>query len=243
MNMAWTPAAMFLTFHSSLLILTALTLHAGVTGAFYKLEPHTKKISSRYFEIELGTHFWHWALCVLGAVYVGGAQIMCILQLAPMLACTYYHYKADARRSVMMNCAFILALVGCGVMSPAPTVHSMPALTPAFWGLAVMGLLCLMVTCAFLSGKTDFVYKPQPPAVKEAMNREAELLMGSCLLGSSVAILSSLIMGGAKSMCLFFFPAAVTFVSLGHWASAGDRKNCMQCLLYAAVVFCLGLLS
>jgi hypothetical protein len=90
MNMAWTPAAMFLTFHSSLLILTALTLLAGVTGAFYKLEPHTKKTSSRYFEIELGTHFWHWALCVLGAVYVGGAQIMCILQLAPMLACTYY---------------------------------------------------------------------------------------------------------------------------------------------------------
>lgn len=243
MNMAWTPAAIFLTFHSSLLILTALPLVAGVTGAFYKLEPHTKKISSRYFEIELGTHLWHWALCVLGAVYVGGAQIMCILQLAPMLACTYYHYKAEARRSVMMNCVFILALVGCGVMSPAPTIHSMPALTPAFWGLAVMGLLCLVATCAFLSGNTEFVYKPQPPAVKEAMNREAELLMGSCLLGSSVGMLSSLIMGGAKPTCLFFFPAAVTVSSLGHWASAGDRKNCMQELLITAVVFCLGLLS
>merc|ERR1740121_1979683 len=85
----------------------------------------------------------------------------------------------------------------------------MPALTPAFWGLAVMDLLCLVASCAFLSGKTEFVYKPQPPAVKEAMNREAELLMGSCLLGSSVGMLSSVIIGGAKPTCLFFFPAAV----------------------------------
>merc|ERR1712190_183624 len=105
-----------------------------------------------------------------------------------------------------------------------------------------MGLMCLIASLLFLSGKTEEVYKPQPPAVKEAMNREAELLMGSCLLGSSVGILSSLIMGGAKSSCLFFFPAAVIVSSLGHWASAGDRKNCMQCLLIAAIVFCLGLL-
>merc|ERR1712032_197185 len=137
----------------------------------------------------------------------------------------------------------ILALVGCGVMSPAPTIHSMPALTPAFWGLAVIGLLCLVVSCAFLSGNTEFVYEPQPPAVKEAMNREAELLMRSCLLGSSVGILSSSIMGGAKPTCLFFFPAAALPCNLSKLASAGDRKNCMQELLITAVVFCLGLLS
>merc|ERR1711920_501349 len=142
-----------------------------------------------------------------------------------------------------MNCVFILALVGCGVMSPAPTIHSMPALTPAFWGLAVVDLLCLLVSCAFLLGNTEFVYAPQPPAVKEAMNREAELLMGSCLLGSSLGMLSALIMGGAKPTCLFFFPAVATVTNLSKWASAGDRKNCMQELLITAIVFCLGLLS
>merc|ERR1712061_794170 len=100
-----------------------------------------------------------------------------------------------------------------------------------------------MVSSALLSGKTEDLYKKAVPAVKEAMNHEAELLLGSCLLGSSVGILSSLIMGGAKFTCLFFLPAAGIVTSLGHWLSCGDRNGAMQSLLIIAVVFCLGLLS
>jgi len=167
---------------------------------------------------------------------------MCIFQLAPMLACTYYHYRAEARSSVLTNCVFILALGGCVVRSAA-TVPVMPALTPAFWGLAVVDLLCFMVSASMLSGKAEWVYKSQPPMVKEAMNREAELMEGSCLLGSSLALFTSLVMGGAKFTSLFFLPAASIVVSLGHWASAGDIKGAMQSLFIIGFVFCLALFS
>merc|ERR1712046_181170 len=103
----------------------------------------------------------------------GGAQIMCIFELAPMLACTYYHYKAEAKSSVITNWVFMLALAGCGFMPPL-VGPSMPELTPAFWGLSVVSLLNLVASLVFLSGKTEDIYKNAPPAKNEMMSREAE---------------------------------------------------------------------
>jgi len=205
------------------------------------MEPHTKKISSRNFELDIGAHLWHWALCALGSVFAGGAQIMCIFELAPMLACTYYHYKAEAKSSVITNCVFMLALAGCGFMPP-PMVPSMPERTPAFWGLAVVCLLTLLASLIYLSGKTEDIYKMGPPARKEMMSREGELLMGSCLLGSFVGMLSSLITGGAKFTCLLFLPAAFV-TGLAHWIGIKDKFDAILNWVVMAILFCLGLLS
>merc|ERR1711985_157112 len=100
------PAACYMAFSASLMVLTALTLLSGKTDDFYKFEPHTKKISSRQYELGLGANLLGWAAGMIGALVAGGAHVMCTLQLLPILAATYYHYASSGKTNVMVNCPF-----------------------------------------------------------------------------------------------------------------------------------------
>jgi len=216
----WEPAACFLAFQTSMMVLTALTLLSGKTDDLYKYEPHTKNISSRSYEICLAGTLLGWGAGMTGALVAGGAQVMCILQLPPMLAATYYHYAGGGKMNMIVNGVFMAAFACLGFV-PLPTFQSFEW-TPAACFLTFQTTLILLTVLTLFTGKTDDFYK-FAPHVKEIMSRHGELQIGSCLLGWAAGNLGALVVGGAQDMCILELPPLLicTYHHLLSWSTGG----------------------
>lgn len=205
-SLEWTPAACLLAFQASLMVMTAMSFLSGQTDGIYKHEPHTKEISSRPYELLVGGLLLSWGCGMVGALIAGGAQVMCVLQLIPMLAATYYHYVCDAKSGVVVNAVFMVALAYFGFI-PLPAITSIEW-TPAAILMAIYGGLVTITGVLFLLGKADKLYESEPHT-KAIMTRRGELQCGACLLGFGFGIWGATITGGAQDMCILYLPGVL----------------------------------
>jgi len=220
-SLEWTPAACFLAFQASLGVLTAVSFLLGQADAIYKHEPHTKEISSRPYEMVLGGCLLGWALSSVGALIAGGAQLMCMIQLIPMLAATYYHYvSAGFGSCVGVNAIVIVAFAYFG-LGPLPEVESIEW-TPAAILMATYGFLLAITGSLLIVGKADKIYE-QEPHTKAIMSRRGELQAGSCMLGWGVGVWGATIAGGAQAMCALYLPGMIACTV--HHYKYGAAKN------------------
>jgi hypothetical protein len=219
-SIEWTPAACLLAFQASLVVLTALCLIFGQTDGIYKFEPHTKEISSRAYELLLGGCLLGWGSANVGALIAGGAQIMCILQLMPMLAATYYHYVGGGKSNVVVNAVIMVLLAYFGFV-PLPEVESIEW-TPAAILMAVYGFLIAVTGILLFVGSADKLYENEPHT-KAIMSRQGERQAGSCLFGWGVAIWGATIAGGATDMCILYLPGMIA-CSVYHYKEGGIKN-------------------
>jgi hypothetical protein len=85
------------------------------TDGFYKFAPWTKEFMSLFGEIQLGACLLGWGCGVTGALIYGGAQNMCVLELAPLALCTYQHYTGEGgKTNALVNTVFMAALAYFG---------------------------------------------------------------------------------------------------------------------------------
>jgi len=224
-SMDWTPAACFVAFQSTLLVLTALAFVTGSTDGIYKMEPHTKKMSmGRRWEILEGGHLLHWGSGMIGALIAGGAQEMCILGLPGVLACTYCHYasgEASGKKSATINLVFMAAMAYFGFV-PMPTTPSIEW-TPAACVQIFQATLMWVYAFMFLWGPPDAYYKASPH-VKELMCRHGELALGGCLLGMGGGLAAAVIAGGAQRMCIIQLPGLAVCTYM-HFTGQGGMKD------------------
>lgn len=215
-----TPAACFIAFQATLMVMTAATCLLGQTDGLYKFEPHTKKITSRQYELLLGGTLLGWFAGMVGALVAGGAHVMCILQLPPMLAATYYHYSGGGKSNVVVNVVFMVALAYLG-FAPVPEVKYIEW-TPTACFLAFHSSLVVMTAASFLLGQTDGLYKYEPHT-KAIMSRQGEVQVGACLLGWGAGMIGAIVAGGAQDMCILQLPPLL--VCTYHHYIAGGKSN------------------
>lgn len=240
-SIEWTPAACFIAFQASLVVLTGCLLTLGLTNGYYKMEPHTKKISSgRRWELVWGSHLLLWGAGMIGGLIAGGAHVTCILMLPPMLGCTYYHYAAGSMGSAVGNCVFMVPLAYFGFV-PWPTVQSIEW-TPAAIFLACHSALTFLAALPFLLGTTDGYYESNPHIkkifyddydqgllevdsnTKTNYKRYCEIGLGSQLLGSACCVTAAVIAGGAQDMCLLQLPPLIV-TSYVHYTGEGGAAR------------------
>lgn len=248
----WTPASCVVTFQAGLTVLVGLILLVpsalGKKDGFYKsyyqkyekYEPLTDdgEDTLRIAEMEIGAHNLYWGVATVGALIAGGgAQIMCILQLAPMLAALFYFFKVNEKFCMIISCAFILAFCYLGFL-PTPTLPSV-VWQPAAVFLMLHSVLVLLTGTAFLTGKTESIYESQP-LTKTFMNREREILMGTQLLGGALGGVGAVITNGPENFCLVLAPV---FMVIGgvHWIGTGDKKNAVTNWVVMLIFECFAL--
>jgi hypothetical protein len=234
-SLEWTPSACFLAFQASLTVITAMSFILGQTDGIYKFEPHTKEISSRAYELSIGGSLLGWGLSMVGALIAGGAQIMCILQLIPMFAATYYHYVSGGKSNVVVNAVFIVASACFGFIT-LPEVKSVEWTSAAILMAVYTGLLAI-TGLLLLWGKTDKIYENEPHT-KAIMSRRGELQLGACLLGWGVGMWAATITGGAQDMCILYLPGLLACTV--HHYIGGGTKNMIVNLVFAMPAAYLG---
>merc|ERR1711907_865277 len=210
----------FLAVQASLTVMTAMNFLLGQTDGIYKFEPHTKEISSRQYELLTGGCLLGWGLGMMGALIAGGSQVMCILQLIPMLAATYYHYVSRGKTNVVVNAVFIAAAAYFGFV-PLPEVKC-PEWTSAAILMAAYAGLIVMTAVLFLVGTVEKIYENEPHT-KAIMSRRGELQAGASMLGLGVGICAATITGGAEDMCILYLPGVIACTV--HHYIGGATKN------------------
>eukprot|EP00747_Dinoflagellata_sp_TGD_P121476 gnl/TRDRNA2_/TRDRNA2_173434_c0_seq2.p1 gnl/TRDRNA2_/TRDRNA2_173434_c0~~gnl/TRDRNA2_/TRDRNA2_173434_c0_seq2.p1 ORF type:complete len:262 (-),score=34.62 gnl/TRDRNA2_/TRDRNA2_173434_c0_seq2:232-1017(-) len=249
----WTAASYVVTFQAGLTVLVGLILlvpsalgkHDGFYKSYYqkyeKYEPLTDEGEDalRMADMKIGSENLYWGISSLGALIAGGgAQIMCILQLAPMLTVLYYFFKVNEKFCMIISCAFILAFCYLGFLSTPmlPTVVWQPAAV----FLMMHSVLVLLAGTVFLTGKTASIYESQPHT-KKFMNREREILMGTQLLGGALGGVGAVITNGPENYCLVLAP--VFMVTGGvHWIGSGDKKNAINNWVVMLLFACFALI-
>jgi len=216
----WTPAACFLAFQASLTVMTAMNFILGQTDGIYKFEPHTKEISSRAYELVCGGCLLGWGLGMVGALIAGGSQVMCILQLLPMLAATYYHYVCDGKTNVLVNLVMMVFLAYFG-FAPLPEVKAMEWTSVSIL-MATYGGLTASTGLQLFLGNTSSLYEFEPHT-KAIMSRRGEMQAGACLLGWGVGIWGATIAGGAQDMCVLYLPGMFA-CSFYHYREGGTKN-------------------
>jgi len=235
-----TPAACYLSFQATLTVLVSLVLISGQTKSFYKMEPHTEKISmGRSWELAWGGHLLHFGCGMIGALIAGGAQYMCILMLPGVLACTYMHYasgESSGKQSALTNIIFMLADVYFGFV-PMPSIPSINW-TPAAQFLVFQAILMAVCALMFLNGPPDAYYKGSPQ-VKAIMSRQGELGLGGMLLCMGGGLMAAVIAGGAQDMCFLQLPglAVCTYV---HYSGEGGMKDTIMNMIIMVILAYLG---
>jgi len=232
----WTPAACLLAFQTFLAVVVALQLLLGQTDGLYKYEPYTQKISSRSYEKALGANMLGWGAGMTGALIAGGAQVMCILQLPPMLAATYYHYASGGKQFTIVNCVVMAALAYFGLM-PSPTLPSIEW-TPAAGFLVFQATLIVLTAWAFILGQTDGFYK-FAPWMKDVMSRLGEIQIGACLLGWGCGVIAALMNGGAQNMCVLEL-APVALGTYQHYTGEGGKANAIVNMVFVVALAYFG---
>merc|ERR1712178_8328 len=199
----------------------------GQTDGIYKFEPHTKEISSRAYELLTGGCLLGWGLSMVGALIAGGAHVMCVLQLIPMLAATYYHYVSRSKTNVVVNALLIVAAAYFG-FSELPDIKC-PEWTSASILMAVYSAMILMTGVIFFVGKADAIYEKEPHT-KAIMSRRGELQLGACMLGLGVGIFAATVSGGAQDMCILYLPGIIA-CTVHHYIGGGTKNVVVNVVL------------
>jgi len=241
----WTPAACYVAFQSFLFVLTGLQLVTGHSDSFFKNEPHTAKIPSpenkRVFEIGVGGCLLHWGAGMIAGLLAGGAQVMCRVNLAPMLICTYYHYAAGAMASVKANCVIFALMVCFGFGFGQESTLEEPSFewTSASCFLAFQASLCLLCCLVFLL-RPDAFYTSKPH-IKEMTggSRQGELFQVCVLSAMGCNLVGTVMAGGAQDMCILQLPGLLA-CTYGHYAM-GAKQDVAVNASFMVILACLGL--
>lgn len=251
----WNAAACVVAFQGCMTVLVGLMLFVpsglGKKNGWYKayyqknaaLYGSVAEISADILpalEIEMGAHLIMWGVCTLAALMAGGgAQIICILEVAPMLALILYFSTVDEKFYAIVStaCVFVLCYFGFLPTPVAPSVEWKAA------GIftALYSLLVLLTGICFLVGKTEDLYKSQPLTRTWCTSREREILLGTTMVGIAVASVEATISNVASDYCLLAAPGPLV-VGIGHWISTGDKKNAMTNWFCMLLFLCMGLL-
>ena len=235
-----TPAACLLTFQATMTVLVSLLLISGQTKSFYKMEPHTAKISmGRTWELAWGGHLLHWGAGMIAAVLAGGAQYMCILMIPGGLACTYMHYASgepSGKQLAISNAIFMIADAYFGFV-PMPSIPTIEW-TPAAHFLVFQAILIVVCGLMFLMGPPDAYYKGAPH-VKDIMSRQGELGLGGMLLGMGGGLMAAVIAGGAQDMCILGLPGLAVCAYM-HYSAEGGMKDAITNIIFMTILAYLG---
>jgi len=189
-----------------------------MSDGYFKNEPHTEKIPlpqhKRAFEMGLGGVLMHWGAGMTAALLAGGAELMCRVNLVPMLVCTYYHYAAGGMVNVKTNCMLMLPIAYFG-FGQALTIQSIEW-TPDVCLLVFQASLTLVFALVFLA-VPDAVYKSKPH-LKELFGtcREGELLNVGILSGLGASMIGAVLAGGAQNMCILQLPGLLACTYSGY---------------------------
>lgn len=192
----------------------------------------------RALEIEIGTHLVAWGVCTLGALMTGGAaQLICILELAPMLALILYFFRVNEKACAIVSLAFSFLFCYFGFF---PT----PASSSVQWNAAgilaaVHSAVCLLPGLMFIAGKTAEIYKSQP-SIEPLMNREREILMGTTIVGIGVASAAAFITNVASDYCLLA-AIGLLVIGIGNLLGTGDTKHAKSCFFLTLLFLGFGL--
>merc|ERR1719399_2523206 len=206
----------------------------------YQLLPEDEKYLPA-IEMEAGSHLIMWAWVTFAALIAGAGdvQIMCILELAPMLLLLFYFFRVNEKVYVIIGSPFLLLLCHFGFAS-TPTVPSV-SWGPASILLTLLLMMIVPLTISFLCGKTEKVYESQP-LTKEWMNGkwERELLIGTTLVGLVVGHITAIITNGAQNYVLLCAPC---FLVTGgtHWLSIADKEGAKINLMSGLIFLGFGL--
>jgi hypothetical protein len=118
-SIQWTPAAIFVTVQSVLILLAGLTMLLAPDN-LYKDQPFMKGIASRHFDILHGACLIGAFLGIVFSVVAGGAALVCLMEL-PALCCTCYvhyvnslHVPAGKNTLILTDVIMVLLLI-CGL--------------------------------------------------------------------------------------------------------------------------------
>jgi hypothetical protein len=137
----WTPAAIFLTMQTALVLLSALPFLIGgkIMDAQYEQKPWVKELFCdkpegllsdvdasenthsyrRAREISLGAQLMGAGCCQLGAIISGGAQNMCLLLALPLIITGYCHWLQrefeGEKATAIFSWIIVAAMVGFGM--------------------------------------------------------------------------------------------------------------------------------
>merc|ERR1711908_156849 len=114
-SIEWTPAAMFLTFQTTLVLLTAVSFVVGQTDGFYKFNPVAKEFMSRFAEIGMAGSLFGMATTNIAGLMAGGAQVMCLFLLPGLIYITIDHGMTGATTNMIVNSIIIVLLAFFGV--------------------------------------------------------------------------------------------------------------------------------
>lgn len=178
-----------------------------------------------------------WSLGLVCALIHGAAQLMCIVQLIPMLTATYYHYLGKGTKSVVINIVVgsILAFFG---FVPFPEVEPIVWTPPAIC-MAVIGSLVALCGIALLANKGDSLYANEPHT-KKIMTRQGELFAGTGLLGWGLGMWVAVVAGGAQDMCILYV-IGIQPCSYYHY-SQGGTKNAIVNTVFSMIALYFGVM-
>jgi len=250
----WTAAACVVTFQGCVTVLVGVMLFVpsalGKKDGWYKA--YYQKNAALYgsvadvsadilpkLEIEIGAHISMWGICTMAVLMAGvEAQIMCILELAPMLALILYFFRVNEKVYAIVSAAFVCVLCYFGFL-PTPTAPSVQWQAAGIF-IALHSVLCLLPGICFLVGKTEDIYKSQPETAAWFSNREREILLGTTLVGVTAAGVGATITNVASNYCLLATPGLLV-IGIGHWISTGDKKQAKPSLVFMLLFLCFGI--
>jgi len=250
----WTAAACVVAFQGCMTVLVGLMLFVpsslGKKDGWYKayyqknaaLYERLTEVSADILpalEIEIGAHMIIWGICTMAALMAGGgAQIICILELAPMLPLILYFFRINEKVYAVVSSAFVLVFCYFGFL-PTPMAPSVEWQAAGIF-MALYSAIVLLTGICFLVGKTEDVYKSQPLTKTWCSSREREILVGITLVGVAVAGVGATITNVASNYCLLATPGPLV-TGIGHWISTGDKKNAMTSWVFMLLFLCFGL--
>jgi len=249
----WTEAACFVALEGCLTVLVGLMLFVpsalGKDGWYkpcylknaegYEQAAEASADTLPALEIEMGAHMIVWGICTMATLVAGeSAQILCILEILPMLALIVYFFKVNQKVWALTSLAVLLVFGYLGFV-PSPMAPSIEWSAASIF-VILQAVLSLMVGICFLAGKTEDIYKSQPLTQTWCSTREREILLGTTLVGVAVAEAGATLSNVASDFCLLASPGFLA-TGIGHWISTGDKKNAMTSWVAMLVFLCLGL--
>lgn len=250
----WTAAACVVAFQGGMTVLVGLMLFVpsalGKKDGWYKA--YYQKNAELYeslvgvstdilpaLEIEMGAHLFGWGTCTVAALMAGGgAQLICILEMAPMLALIFYFSRVNEKVYAIVSSAFVCVFLYFGFV-PTPMV---PAVEWQAAGIltALFAVLLLLTGVCLLVGKTEDLYKSQPLTKLWCSSRDREILLGTTLVGMTVAHAGAIITNVASNYCLLVAPGFLV-IGIGHWISTGDKTTAKTNWISMLLFLCFGL--
>jgi len=250
----WTAAACFVAFHACMTALFGLmmfvpsalgkkdgwyTAYYQKNAALYECVAEASADILPALEIEIGSHLFMWGTCIMAALMAGAeAQIICILELAPMLTLILYFLRVNEKMYAVVSSAFACLFCYFGFL-PTPSAPSVEWQAAGIVTL-VHSALCLLPGICFLVGKTEELFKAEPKSKMIFSSREREILLGTTVVAVGVASMGAAITNVASNYCLLSTPAFVVN-GISHWISMGDVKNAIPGWFFALLFLCLGL--